>query len=477
MARLWSRRERTHQRPTWPRLTGGVPVPEVRYVFPLDARSAVSSFRATVGGRALVGEVREAAAAAAAYAAGLRAQRASGLLLAHREDVFEVALGALPLTDEEVVVELTAAVFPAGAAGGLTLDLDVTSRPGAIGALTCAAFPDALVVQPRAGDGGDGGSGGADDGATDDGNRARVSLALPAAALGSDIVIKWATANPFVPRLAVEVDPTRGGSVAVALSIVPRFDVPPTAATTEYVFVVDRSWSMGWASAGTRGAGGGIVPIDRLRDALQVFLRSLPAGDKATWFNVVSFGSTHRRLWPASRAYDEATLREASAAVEEMAGDMGGTELLAPLVEVFVLTDGQVSNTAAVLAAVATGTAAHGATELFALGIGASASRSLVGGLARVGGGTAAYIDPADTADTLAAAVVTQLTRAMTPALRPHVDYGGPGGGDAAAAAAHAEAVRLGVTYGLASAATAFVIVDARSGKAGEGGGGQAQSP
>lgn len=216
---------------------GGVPVPEVRYVFPLDARSAVSSFRATVGGRALVGEVREAAAAAAAYAAGLRAQRASGLLLAHREDVFEVALGALPLTDEEVVVELTyvaellsaaavaaatpaaaetvagrapdhataafvlptgvaprytpaggdgagqaplppwavgtgtggtasAAAFPAGAAGGLTLDLDVTSRTGAIGALTCAAFPDALVVQPRAGDGGDGGSGGADDGAS-----------------------------------------------------------------------------------------------------------------------------------------------------------------------------------------------------------------------------------------------------------------------------------------------------------------------
>lgn len=216
---------------------GGVPVPEVRYVFPLDAPSAVSSFRATVGGRALVGEVREAAAAAAAYAAGLRAQRASGLLLAHREDVFEVALGALLLTDEEVVVELTyvaellsaaavaaatpaaaetvagrapdhataafvlptgvaprdtpawgdgagqaplppwavgtgtggtasAAAFPAGAAGGLTLDLDVTSRTGAIGALTCAAFPDALVVQPRAGDGGDGGSGGADDGAS-----------------------------------------------------------------------------------------------------------------------------------------------------------------------------------------------------------------------------------------------------------------------------------------------------------------------
>lgn len=125
--------------------------------------------------------------------------------------------------------------------------------------------------------------------------------------------------------------------------------------------------------------------IEEARNALQLCLRSLPAGLR---FNVVGFGSTFEALFPASRPYDEKSLAEASAYVKAMDADLGGTEILPALRAVleakadgprqlFVLTDGQVSNTDAVLALVRE----HAATaRAFTFGIGAGASLHLVKG-------------------------------------------------------------------------------------------------
>jgi Ca-activated chloride channel family protein len=85
-----------------------------------------------------------------------------------------------------------------------------------------------------------------------------------------------------------------------------------------------------------------------------------------------------------------------------------------------VLTDGQVTNTDAVLALVSKH-AAH--NRVFALGIGAGASQHLVNGIARAGGGSAEFIHPGERIEPK---VVRLLGRLLSPALTDvAVSWGG----------------------------------------------------
>jgi hypothetical protein len=88
--------------------------------------------------------------------------------------------------------------------------------------------------------------------------------------------------------------------------------------------------------------------------------------------------------------------------------------------EVVVLTDGQVTNTDAVLALVRS-SAAH--TRVFSFGIGAGSSRHLVQGIARAGGGSAEFIAPGERIEPK---VVRLFNRLLTPALSDvRMDWGG----------------------------------------------------
>ena len=148
----------------------------------------------------------------------------------------------------------------------------------------------------------------------------------------------------------------------VMLNFFPKFSSARTAC--EFVFVVDRSGSMGGggfgfgfgsshSGPGTAGHGGSIADA---RKALLLFLKSLPAG---CYFNIVGFGSRYASLFPKSVPYNQENLETATAHARSIAADMGGTELLLPLRyvffqellpslprQVFVITDGAVSNTA-----------------------------------------------------------------------------------------------------------------------------------
>lgn len=86
------------------------------------------------------------------------------------------------------------------------------------------------------------------------------------------------------------------GFVAMQLTMVPKFNLPPIA-TQEYIFLVDRSGSM----EGDR--------IRVARRCLTMLLRSLPA--RGTFFNIFGFGTNCRSLWRQSMAYDERSLTEA----------------------------------------------------------------------------------------------------------------------------------------------------------------------
>src|SRR4029453_8404599 len=88
--------------------------------------------------------------------------------------------------------------------------------------------------------------------------------------------------------------------------------------------------------------------------------------------------------------------------------------------QLFILTDGQVSNTEAVIALVRKHSVE---TRVFTFGIGAGASAHLVRGIARAGEGEAEFIHPGERIEEK---VMRQLKRALTPALTDvQVDWNG----------------------------------------------------
>ena len=138
----------------------------------------------------------------------------------------------------------------------------------------------------------------------------------------------------------------------------------------------------------------------------QLFFRSLPAD---CYINIVGFGSSYRKLWPLSIKYSKKSLQEGTAHISclyisycllwhnkymifiAMGADLGGTEILQPLQDilqaptipgyarqVFVLTDGEVSNTQQVIDCVR---AYQNTNRVFALGLGDGASHELVEGI------------------------------------------------------------------------------------------------
>ena len=175
------------------------------------------------------------------------------------------------------------------------------------------------------------------------------------------------------------------GDAVVMVSFVPSFQVQDDP--KEVIFLVDRSRSMSGSS------------MDKAKLALEYFIRSLPT---SCFFNIVSFGSSSFSVFrDGSKEYNETSMQKALESVKSMTANMGGTEIYEPLNKIFneksnsgllrqiiVLTDGEVSNEDSILDLV--GKHSH-LCRVYSLGIGSAASRYLVKGLARVGGGTAEF--------------------------------------------------------------------------------------
>lgn len=411
---------------------------EAVYVFPLDEGAAVCGFEVEVDGRVVKGKVLEREKAFELYDEALSAGHGGYLLDEERADVFTASVGNLP-PGREVVVRITTVAELAAEGDALRFTLPTTVSPRyapardrvGVGRTPAEALnpPVALEVpyglslrvaldmpseirgvespsHPVSFD--------------LDGPRGTVTLGTAEAALDRDFVLLVRLAAANAPGVRVERGPD-GAHVAM-LSFAPRFGEGSLATAGapkgEVVFLVDRSGSMGGSS------------IAEARNALQLCLRSLPAGLP---FNVVGFGSTHEALFPASRPYDETSLAEASAHVKALEADLGGTEVLRPLEailpspvaggglrQLFVLTDGEVSNSDEVLELVRR----HSATNRpFAFGIGAGASHHLVKGIARAGRGASEMIAPGERIE---AKVMRQFARALSPALDDvRVDWGG----------------------------------------------------
>ncbi|CAF3638431.1 unnamed protein product [Rotaria sp. Silwood1] len=181
----------------------------------------------------------------------------------------------------------------------------------------------------------------------------------------------------------------------------------------EFLFVIDCSGSMEDNNK-----------IGLARKAMLLFLKSLPVKCR---FNIIRFGSNFAPLFndQVTREYNEKNMSQAQALIQSMKADLGGTELLEPLVwlkkndpsvgfvrQVFLLTDGEVSNVDQVINLCGDMAAC---TRIFSFGLGHSPSRALVKGLARVTNGHYTFIPPYTNVDVH---VAEQLARALRPSIK-----------------------------------------------------------
>jgi len=413
------------------RNTGAKPI-EAVYVFPLDEGAAVSGFEAVIDGVHVLGEVKEREQAFSDYDDALAAGHGAYLLDQERPDVFTASIGNLP-PGKEALVRLSYVTELEREGDDIRFVLPTTVSPRyapaedrvGVGRTPAEALnpPVAwsvpygleLVAHLEAGSAIRSVESPTHPISVElDGARGTVRLGGRETALDRDFVLRVALAEPQKPRAWVEVDDA--GRRAALLVFTPKFEVEE--APSEILFVIDRSGSMEGTS------------IAEARNALQLSLRSLTAGNR---FNIVGFGSTYEVLFPESRPYDEKSLAEASAHVQSLRANLGGTEILAPLKAVlekepiaglprqlFILTDGQVTNTEAVIQLIRRHSET---TRVFTFGVGAGASRHLVRGLARAGGGSAEFISPGERIEVK---VMRQLGKALAPALTEvKVDWGG----------------------------------------------------
>ncbi|CAG8238378.1 unnamed protein product [Penicillium nalgiovense] len=228
--------------------------------------------------------------------------------------------------------------------------------------------------------------------------------------LEQDFVVLIKADGLNTPSALLERHPTIPNQCALMATLVPKFNLRP--ASPEVVFVIDRSGSMQ-------------PKIPTLKSALRVFLKSLPVG---ICFNICSFGSYCSFMWPTSQVYDASSLNQALAFVDTVDARMGGTEMKQAVVatvqnrlnfndlDVLILTDGEIFDQDQLFNFVRD-KAAGNTARFFSLGIGESASHSLIEGIARAGNGFCQSVTEYEELD-------RKIVRMLKGALTPHVhDY------------------------------------------------------
>ena len=376
---------------------------EVIYYFPIEEGAAVTKVEAEVEGRKVVGKVKEKEKARQEYQQATSRGHTAVMVEEVKADILEMKVGRLAagagcrvsltyLCEAEVEEEKTRLTLPTTLTPRYCPPSHATPEAGTISSIkhTGSSPPLSLRLEVLA-------------------KSPIISLTSPSHSLVTsqeenqrgmyqmlvefngtavdmdrDVVVLVATEEGHRPRLLVEKGEN---STAVLLTCVPRLE-DLTKVPSEVVFLIDCSGSMSGQS------------ILMAKEALSLLLNSLPTDST---FNIIRFGSSMEMLFPSSQPYTDFTLDKARTLVQNLKANLGGTEILPPLQailnqakqegedrlkQLFILTDGAVSNSLECIRLVG---AERKNTRVFTLGIGASADRHLVKGLARAGGGTAAF--------------------------------------------------------------------------------------
>ncbi|XP_062993650.1 von Willebrand factor A domain-containing protein 5A isoform X6 [Elgaria multicarinata webbii] len=397
---------------------------EVRFVFPLDAEAAVYAFEGLIGGTRIEAQIREKKQAEQEYEDALSEGRQAFLLEREENtsDIFTCSLGNLP-PDGEATLKLryvqALAPEPDGAVrfvlpavlnpryvpqgserdtvtqsvprvlkGKLPYTLHLSTKlasPYGINRVEskCSLEPLQYTAEDR--------------------TTAQVSLA-EGHQFDRDVELLIYYEDVHKPSTLLEAGKPGAasgslmGDPALLLTLYPNVPAPKPGqiATGEFIFLLDRSGSMG---CNTGNDPNSPLRIQSAKETLILLLKSLPLG---CYFNIYGFGSSYDSFYPKSVEYTQQTMSESLEWVKKLEADLGGTEILQPLKaiygqpclegrprQLFVFTDGEVGNTNEVIAEVCRRSSSH---RCFSFGIGEGASTALIKGIAGAAGGSAEFI-------------------------------------------------------------------------------------
>jgi hypothetical protein len=122
--------------------------------------------------------------------------------------------------------------------------------------------------------------------------------------------------------------------------------------------------------------------------------------------------------------YNDQNLDQAISKLDNTRANLGGTEILEPLLyvfnqpiranricQIFLLSDGEVGNTEDILSSVSVN---KGSYRIFSVGIGSAADAGLINGIAEVSGGKSAFVQDNDSLNTI---VIDLLSSAISSAI------------------------------------------------------------
>ncbi|XP_066221385.1 von Willebrand factor A domain-containing protein 5A isoform X1 [Saccopteryx leptura] len=396
---------------------------EVFFVFPMDEDSAVYSFEALVEGKMIVAELQDKAEAHINYEKAIRQGHQAFLLEEDTgsRDIFSCNVGNLPPGSKAALTLKYVQELPLEADGALRYVLpailnpryQLSGRPEdscritkpVVVPLEDLPYTLSMVATISSQHGieriqcncplspieylGDKTS-------------AQVSLA-DGHKFDRDVELLIYYSGVHTPSVIVEMGkPTTKtdglmGDPSAMVSFYPDIPEAQTPMTCgEFVFLMDRSGSMHSPMSKENTSQ---LRIDAAKETLILLLKSLPIG---CYFNIYGFGSSYEAFFQNSVTYSQQTMEEALGRVKLMEADLGGTEILTPLkdiyskppipghpLQLFVFTDGEVSNTFSVIKEVKSNRLRH---RCFSFGIGEGASTSLIKGIARAAGGMAEFI-------------------------------------------------------------------------------------
>lgn len=430
---------------------------EAIYVFPLPQDAAVDSMVMLVGGRRIVGQIKEREEARATYEAAKSRGHIASLLDQERPNIFTQAVANLE-PGASVVIEISFCetlkfedgvfewVFPMVVGPRYNPAGGSAPAPLARGRAT-PEVPDGDRITPpitlagtRAGH--------------DIGISVRLTSGMPLAELKSELheVTLSEAATADGPCYTVTLDPhetipnrdfilryrvvaervgdaffacsdERGDFFTLILQPPGRIE-PRQVVPRELIFVLDTSGSM----QGT--------PIEKAKDAMSRLIDTMNPADT---FNIITFAGQTQVLWERPRPNSTANRNEAQRFLEAREG-RGGTEMMkaidaalrpsgrfrdfddaqTPIRVVCFMTDGFVGNDLAIIDAVKR---YSGASRVFSFGIGSSVNRFLLDGMAHAGRGAVEYVTPAGDVDE---SVTRFHERILSPVLTDiEIDWGG----------------------------------------------------